>query len=84
MKREPVKIWLTDDERHALDHQAATLHTTRGQLIRERALGTLPPSPVTLSTYQQAIDHAARTVSGIPRCQLEAIVASVITTVAAA
>jgi hypothetical protein len=84
MKREPVKIWLTDDERKALDQQAASLQTSRGQLIRERALGTSPQAPVNLSTYQQAIDHAARTVSGIPRSQLEAIVASVITTVAAA
>ena len=37
--------------------------------------------PVNLTSYQRAIDAAARTVSGIPRQQLEAIVAAVITTI---
>ena len=37
--------------------------------------------PVTLNAYQRAIDAAARTVSGIPRCQLEAIVAAAITAI---
>jgi hypothetical protein len=37
--------------------------------------------PVSLTAYQRAIDTAARTVSGIPRQQLEAIVAAVITTI---
>lgn len=37
--------------------------------------------PVDLTSYQRAIDAAARTVSGIPRQQLEAIVAAVITTI---
>jgi hypothetical protein len=82
--RRRVEIYLSDQERNCLDNQAASLKITRGQLIRERALGAVAPSPVDLSTYQRAIDNAARTVSGIPRCQLEAIVASVITTVAAA
>lgn len=37
--------------------------------------------PVNLTAYQRAIDAAARTVSGIPRCQLEAIVAAAITAI---
>lgn len=37
--------------------------------------------PVTLTAYQRAIDAAARTVSGIPRAQLEAIVAAAITAI---
>jgi len=37
--------------------------------------------PVNLTAYQRAIDAAARTVSGIPRQQLEAIVAAVINTI---
>jgi len=37
--------------------------------------------PVSLIAYQRAIDAAARTVSGIPRQQLEAIVAAVINTI---
>jgi hypothetical protein len=82
-RRKGVEIYLSDAERHALDRQAASLKITRGQLIRERAIGAVAPPPVDLSTYQRAIDNAARTVSGIPRCQLEAVVAAVITTVAA-
>ena len=83
-RRKGVEIYLSDAERIALDRQAASLKITRGQLIRERAIGAVAPPPVDLSTYQRAIDNAARTVSGIPRCQLEAVVAAVITTVAAA
>ncbi len=37
--------------------------------------------PITLTAYQRAIDAAARTVSGIPRAQLEAIVAAAITAI---
>lgn len=83
-RRKGVEIYLSDAERQALDRQAASLKITRGQLIRERAIGAVAPPPVDISTYQRAIDNAARTVSGIPRCQLEAVVAAVITTVAAA
>ena len=83
-RRKGVEIYLSDAERQALDRQAASLKITRGQLIRERAIGAVAPPPVDISTYQRAIDNAARTVSGIPRCQLEAVVAAVITTVSAA
>jgi len=83
-RRKGVEIYLSDAERIALDRQAASLKITRGQLIRERAIGAVAPHPVDITTYQRAIDNAARTVSGIPRCQLEAVVAAVITTVAAA
>jgi hypothetical protein len=37
--------------------------------------------PITITAYQRAIDAAARTVSGIPRAQLEAIVAAAITAI---
>jgi hypothetical protein len=44
---------------------------------------TIKPTalPVNLTSYQRAIDAAARTVSGIPRQQLEAIVGAVITAI---
>ena len=44
---------------------------------------TIKPTalPVSLVAYQRAIDAAARTVSGIPRQQLEAIVGAVITAI---
>ena len=37
--------------------------------------------PVSLTAYQRAVEAAARTVSGIPRQQLEAIVGAVITVI---
>ena len=37
--------------------------------------------PINLAAYQRAVDAAARTVSGIPRQQLEAIVAAAITAI---
>ena len=37
--------------------------------------------PVNLVAYQRAVEAAARTVSGIPRQQMEAIVAAVITAI---
>ena len=37
--------------------------------------------PVNLVAYQRAVEAAARTVSGIPRQQLEAIVGAVITAI---
>lgn len=81
MKRVETKIWLTPDERTYLDQQAQALTTTRGELIRHRAVGTLPTAIVNLAAYQRAVDAAARTVSGIPRQQLEAIVAAAITAI---
>jgi len=81
--RTEVKVYLSEDERLALDTQAAAQLITRGQLIRDRALGRVAPPPATPHTYQAAVNKAARTVSGVPRPQLEAIVASVINTLAA-
>lgn len=44
---------------------------------------TIKPTalPVSLTAYQRAVEAAARTVSGIPRQQLEAIVGAVITAI---
>jgi hypothetical protein len=44
---------------------------------------TIKPTalPVNLTAYQRAVEAAARTVSGIPRQQLEAIVGAVITAI---
>jgi len=84
-KRLETKVFLTPTEREALDREAARLKITRGQLIRERAtgssLGAQPPSP---ATYARAVERAARTVSGVPRPHLEAIVAAVVCTLSEA
>jgi hypothetical protein len=81
VKRVETKIWLTPDERTYLDQQAQALTITRGELIRHRAIGTAPAAVISLAAYQRAIESAARTVSGIPRQQLEAIVAAAITAI---
>ena len=77
-KRLETKVFLTQEERDRLDAEAAQLLIPRGQLIRERALAPRP----TRQTYAQAVENAARVVSGVPRPHLEAIVASVVTTLA--
>ena len=77
-KRLETKVFLTAEERDRLDTEAAALRVPRGQLIRERALASRP----TRQTYARAVENAARVVSGVPRPHLEAIVASVVTTLA--
>lgn len=79
-KRLETKVFLTPAEREALDREAARLNIPRGQLIRERAVGAAPPPRATPQTYAQAVERAARVVSGVPRPHLEAIVASVVCT----
>ena len=76
-----VKVYLSREECDRLNQEATALSVTRGQLIRERALGQREPSErssVTPEMYMNAVNRAARTVSGLPRPQLEAIVASVV------
>lgn len=81
MKRVETKVYLTPEERDYLDTQATKQLITRSELIRDRALGADGIPAITLPAYHRAIEAAARTVSGIPRHQLEAIVASVIAAV---
>lgn len=82
-KRTEVKIYLTSDERARLDQEASRLLITRGQLIRDRALGNATTPPVlNVRTYTKAVTNAARICAGLPRPQLEAVVASVVTTLA--
>lgn len=82
-KRFEVKVYLTPEERQRLDQEALNLRMTRGQLIRDRALGNVEVVPtINVRTYSKAVSNAARVCSGIPRTQLEALVASVVTTIA--
>ena len=77
-----VKVSFEPHELDSLTSQAQSLKIHRSTLIRQRAI-TLPPTTPTINklSYNQAIENAARTVSGIPRVQLEALVASVINTI---
>lgn len=79
--RTEVKVYLSPTERDQLDRDAERLNSTRGQLIRERALGLAPSLSISPAAYAAAVHQAARVVSGVPRPHLEAIVASVITTI---
>lgn len=81
-KRLETKVFLTPEERDRLDAEASALLIPRGQLIRERALGRAPAPRPTRHTYARAVENAARVVSGVPRPHLEAIVASVVNTLA--
>ena len=81
-KRLEVKVFLTPEERDRLDTEAAYLDIPRGHLIRDRALGKAPGPRPTPRAYAKAVENAARVVSGVPRPHLEAIVASVVTTLA--
>jgi hypothetical protein len=81
-KRQEVKIFLTPEERHQLDLEAEVLGVPRGALIRERAIAYRSGAVhLDYRGYSEALAKAAQTVSGIPRTQLEAIVATVITTI---
>lgn len=79
-KRTETKVYLSPTERESLDREATRRLITRGQLIRERALGVVSPRPASPQTYARAVERAARVVSGVPRPHLEAIVASVVCT----
>jgi hypothetical protein len=81
-KRLETKVFFTPEEREQLDTEAARLLIPRGQLIRERALRGGSTSRPTPRAYARAVENAARVVSGVPRPHLEAIVASVVTTLA--
>lgn len=79
--RTEVKVYLSPEERDRLDREASQRNSTRGQLIRERALGLSGSVSISPAAYAAAVHQAARVVSGVPRPHLEAIVASVITTI---
>lgn len=81
-KRLETKVFFTPEERAQLDTEAAKLLIPRGVLIRERALGKGAAPRLTHRAYARAVENAARVVSGVPRPHLEAIVASVVTTLA--
>jgi hypothetical protein len=81
-----VKLNLDPHQLARLNNEAAALGVPRAALIRNRALGAAPEGSasggkvaVTPAAYRSAVEAAARTVSGVPRVHLEAIVAAIIT-----
>jgi hypothetical protein len=80
-----VKLNLDPHQLARLNNEAAALGIHRAALIRNRALAAPAEgfkrtgAVVTPESYRSAVEAAARTVSGVPRVHLEAIVAAVIT-----
>ena len=80
-----VKLNLDPHQLARLNNEAAALGIHRAALIRNRALGApvegfkRTGAVITPESYRDAVEAAARVVSGIPRVHLEALVAAVIT-----
>ena len=88
-KRTAVKVGLTAAENAHLTCQAQALGMDRSTLMRLRALGDpstgvggssgIPQGP---RVYADAVTAAARASGGLPRVQLEVIVAAVVNALA--
>jgi cobalamin synthase len=87
-KRTAVKVGLTAAENAHITRQAQTLGMDRSTLMRLRALGDpstgvgAAAAPITLQTYQRAVQAALAASRGCaPRPIIEAIAAAVINAV---
>lgn len=83
--RKKYTISLSEQERQIIDEHAKALGTTRGELMRKRAL-TVPSGATGLpcgpNVYADALEAAARSYSGIPRTAMAGIVSAVIKSLA--
>lgn len=75
-----VEIRLNDQEIQYLDSIAAHFNINRAELIRRRAFANVAPTiPQGSQVYAQCVQAAAQHAPGVPRVQLEAIAAAIIT-----
>lgn len=75
-----VTIHLNDAEIAYLDSLAAQFNINRAELIRRRAFANVAPTiPQGATVYAKCVQAAAQHAPGVPRVQLEAIAASIIT-----
>lgn len=74
-----VQVSLTADQMTQIQESAALLNTTAASLIRDRALSTGYNS----RSFATAVEAAATTIPGLPRAQVEHLVAKVIQSLAA-
>ena len=75
-----ITIQLNDAEVTYLDNLAAQFNINRAELIRRRAFANVAPTiPQGATVYVKCVQAAAQHASGVPRVQLEAITASIIT-----
>ena len=85
-KRIKIGVYLTPSEIDQLENQAAQLNTSRGTLIRERALQT-PVQQFQIQSdpqlYAKAVEACAQAIPGASRIQIEHATAKVIIAMAA-
>ena len=75
-----ITIYLNDAEITYLDNLAAQFNINRAELIRRRAFANVAPTiPQGTTVYAKCVQAAAQHAPGVPRVQLEAIAASIIT-----
>ena len=73
-----IKVHLEEDHISKLTTEAQQQNISRADLIRQK----LKSHGYDSTSYARAVEAAARTIPGIPRTQLEHMVAKVITTLA--
>jgi len=73
-----IKVHLEEDHISKLTAEAQQQNISRSDLIRQK----LKSQGYDSTSYARAVEAAARTIPGIPRSQLEHMVAKVITTLA--
>jgi len=80
LKTKKVEIRLNQAEIAYLDNIAAQFNISRAELVRRRAFANVAPViPQGSQVYAKCVQAAAQHAPGVPRVQLEAIAASIIT-----
>ena len=80
LRTRKVEIRLNEAEISYLDNLAAQFNINRAELMRRRAFANVAPTiPQGATVYAQCVQAAAQHAPGVPRVQLEAITAAIIT-----
>ena len=80
LKTKKVEIRLNQAEIAYLDNIAAQFNISRAELVRRRAFANVAPViPQGSQVYAMCVQAAAQHSPGVPRVQLEAIAAAIIT-----
>jgi len=85
-KRIKIGVYLTPSEIASLENQASLIGTSRGTLIRDRALqitNNQPQINCDPSLYAKAVEACAQAIPGASRIQIEHATAKVIIAISA-
>ena len=85
-KRIKIGVYLTPSEIEQLENQASLIGTSRGTLIRDRALQTSNNQPqinCDPALYAKAVEACAQAIPGASRIQIEHATAKVIIAISA-